>query len=189
MSGAKINYLNKDLVTFREELKGDDLAQKRVEIAIVTFHSTVTVEQDFITADQFEPPTLIAQGKTSMGEGIKKALDLIGDRKKVYKQNGVEYYRPWVFMITDGAATDEVEQVAKRLKEEEEKKSVAFFAVGVEGADMERLGEIVVREPLKLKGLCFRELFQWLSASVQSVSHSQVGEQVPLQAPTGWGSI
>lgn len=49
-----------------------------MEIAIVTFHSTVTVEQDFITADQFEPPTLIPQGRTSMGEGIQKALDLIG---------------------------------------------------------------------------------------------------------------
>ena len=189
MSGAKMNALNQGLVTFREELNQDDLAQKRVEVAIVTFHSNVIVEQEFVTADQFEPPILTAQGRTSMGEGIKKALDMIGDRKRVYKQNGVEYYRPWVFLITDGAPTDNVEKAAKRIKDEEDKKSVAFFAVGVEGSDLEGLEKIVVRTPLKLKGLCFRELFQWLSASVQSVSHSQVGDQVPLQAPTGWAEI
>ena len=189
MSGARINALNEGLVTFREELNQDDLAQKRVEVAIVTFDSNVKVEQEFVTADQFEPPILIAQGRTSMGEGIKKALDLIGDRKRVYKEHGIEYYRPWVFLITDGTPTDRIEKAAKRVRDEEAKKSVAFFAVGVEGANLERLEEIVVRTPLKLKGLCFRELFQWLSASVQSVSHSQVGDQVPLQPPTGWAEI
>ena len=38
------------------------LASRRVEVAIVTFDSTVKVVQDFVTADQFEPPTLTVQG-------------------------------------------------------------------------------------------------------------------------------
>jgi uncharacterized protein YegL len=65
-----------------------------------------------------------------------------------------------------------------------------FFAVGVEGANMEILQQLSPREPLKLKGLKFRDLFKWLSNSQRAVSRSQTTEQVPLTSPTegpnGW---
>jgi uncharacterized protein YegL len=53
---------------------------------------------------------------------------------------------------------------------------------------METLRRMVVRAPLKLKGLQFREMFLWLSTSMQRVSHSQPEDQVPLPPP-GWGAV
>ncbi len=192
MTGAPIQALNDGLETFRDSLVTDDLAQKRVEVAIISFDNQVKILQDFITADQFEPPTLTAQGQTHMGSGIQKALDTIAKRKSDYRNNGITYYRPWVFMITDGEPQGEadriVKQAADRIQIEEGNKQVAFFAVGVENANMDRLGEIVQRTPVKLRGLDFREMFLWLSASMQRVSHSKVDEQVALPPP-GWGTI
>jgi len=192
MNGAPIDALNLGLRTFKDELNRDDIAKKRVEVAIITFSSDVRVVQDFVTADQLEPPTLTAQGLTHMGSGIHKALDLVQARKAQYRTNGVAYYRPWVFLITDGEPQGEsdsvVEQAAQRLKNEEENSRVAFFAVGVEDANIERLSQIVVRSPLKLRGLNFQEMFIWLSASMQRVSQSRPDEQVPLPPP-GWGTI
>lgn len=192
MGGKPIDALNAGLETFRDELNKDDLARKRVEVAIVSFDSRVQVIQDFITADRFEAPILTAQGLTSMGTGINQALDLIADRKTLYRNNGVTYYRPWVFLITDGEPQGESQQAVEkgidRIRDDEANKRVAFFSVGVENANMKRLSEITVRAPLKLKGLDFREMFIWLSASMQRVSNSKPDEQVPLPPP-GWGEV
>jgi uncharacterized protein YegL len=146
------------------------------------------VVQDFVTADEFDPPTLAAQGLTQMGTAILEGLDMLEVRKAVYRANGVTYYRPWIFLITDGEPQGELdsvlEQAVQRIKDDEANKRVAFFAVGVEAANITRLSEIV-RNPLKLKGLNFKELFIWLSASMQRVSQSQLDEQTPLP-PANW---
>jgi uncharacterized protein YegL len=188
MQGEPMEQLNAGLQQFQKELEQDDLASKRVELAIVTFNSVVDVVQDFVTVDRFVPRTLTAGGSTSMGAGIEKALDLIEARKTVYRTNGISYYRPWMFLITDGEPTDDVSRAAQRIQQAEANNKVACFAVGVEGANMDCLAKIVVRPPVKLNGLDFKSMFQWLSASMKRVAESRAGDQVALP-PVDWGKV
>jgi len=192
MKGEALDHLNQGIQAFQVSVAKDPLASRRVEVAVVTFDSEVKVMQEFVTADQFQPPALTAQGQTKMGSGILKALDMIKDRKVTYKANGVAYYRPWILMITDGAPQGEteeiVQQAADRIRAEEEAKRVVFFAVGVENADMENLEALAVRPPAKLKGLDFVEMFVWLSKSMGNVAQSKTDEQVALP-PAGWGTV
>lgn len=191
MSGSRIDRLNQGVKQFATELGYDSLASKRVEVGIVTFGASVRVHADFVSARDFRPDELQTSGLTPMGKAILTGLDMIEERKAAYQRNGITYYRPWIFLITDGAPTDADEEswstAVSRIRQGEQDKKFALFSVGVEGADFKRLREISVRDPLQLKGLKFSELFKWLSASLASVSRSNPGDEVPLQNPSGWG--
>lgn len=188
MSGHPIEELNNGLTTFRDELLSDALAMKRVEVALVTF-GPVKVESPFTSAATFNPSKLQPQGDTPMGAAITQALNMVEERKNEYRANGISYYRPWIFLITDGAPTDSWQASAASIREGEASKKFAFFAIGVKGADIGTLRQISVREPLSLDGLKFRELFSWLSSSLRSVSRSTPGTEVTLEAPKGWASV
>lgn len=191
MNGAPIQALNEGLRGFRDELLGDPLAAKRVEVAVVAF-GPVRVASDFRGAEEFVAPVLDVTGDTPMGAAIERAIELIDDRKRAYKANGIRYYRPWIFLITDGGPTDDWTRAAKLVRDGTANKSLSFFAVGVEGVDLDTLGRISVRPPLTLRGLQFRQLFEWLSGSLHAVSSSRTDEEnIPLKDPTvgqSWAS-
>lgn len=200
MAGDKISQLNKGLKFFKDDVLSDKLARKRVDLSIVTFGDGVNVAHDYSSIEEFEPPTLVASGVTPMGEGILKAIDLLEQRKNEYKTKGVDYYRPWIFMITDGGPTDMQpddsiwNDVIKKIRDGEDNKKFLFFTVGVEPANMELLKQIAPPErvPLKLKHGMFKEMFLWLSKSQGKISVSKVGEQVALDnpvGPNGWAEV
>jgi uncharacterized protein YegL len=193
MQGQPIDELNNGLVAFKDELAADTLAMKRVEVAIVTFGPVATLA-DFHTVDAFQPPRLSTSGDTPMGAAIMEGLRMIRQRKDAYKANGIPYYRPWIFLITDGAPTDQWTAAAHEVRDGEATGAFAFFAVGVRGADMNTLNQIAPRGAQKLDGLRFRDLFAWLSSSLKGVSHSQShspgggGPLVPVPPP-GWTAV
>jgi uncharacterized protein YegL len=188
MEGRPLTQLNAGYQTLLTELLEDSLASKRVELAVVTF-GPVKLVQDFETPDMIAASDLDVTGDTPMGEAIEFAIDLVKQRKDVYREAGIAYYRPWIFVITDGSPTDSWKAAARAVKEGEASNAFSLFAVGVEGADMETLKQIAVREPIRLKGLRFAELFRWLSNSLKSVSRSTTTERVALPAPTGWAEV
>lgn len=192
MKGDAIVELNRGLELFAAELREDRLTAKRVDISVVAFGDQVDVIAEFGSAQNFHPLPLVAKGSTPMGEALNVAMDLTAARQTEYRTNGITPYRAMIFMITDGAPTDQWERAAKRVHAGEERKSFMFFAVGVAGADTSVLSQISVRAPVMLRGLAFSDMFRWLSSSLASVSRSSVGQEVLLAnpaGPNGWASI
>jgi uncharacterized protein YegL len=200
-----INQVNEAVEFFKKKTLNNELARKRCDLAVITFGTDVTVINDFSSIEDFEAPVFAAQGSTSMGNAILKAIELIEHRKAQYRDQGVDYYRPWIWMITDGSPTDMSpgdelwNKVVKKVHEGDsgDKKfgrKFSFYAVGVDSADMVTLRKLSppTREPLKLKEGKWLEMFEWLSKSQQKISESRMGEQVQMESPVGakgWAEI
>lgn len=192
MGGEPITHLNHGVQLFKDSVSADAQAALRVEVAIVTF-GPVQLAQDFVTIYEFIPPQLAAKDTTPMGEAVLYALDLVEKRKQVYRENDMQYYRPWIFLITDGAPNpgSPWREAASRVREAESAQKILFFTVAVEGANTEILKQLAPPQypPMQLNGLDFKSLFQWLSTSIVRVSSSRVGgQQVELPAVT-WGKV
>jgi uncharacterized protein YegL len=170
MAGEPIAALNHGLEVLSQELLQLPLARKRVEVSIVTFGAGVELVQDFIPADRFRPALLPARGETPLGAAILFGLDHLESRTANYQLHEVPYSRPWVVLITDGMPQGEPLETTRlaiqRIRKVEAAGQAVFFAVGVEGANMPLLARIAVRPPVKLRKLCFANLFTWLSASI-----------------------
>jgi uncharacterized protein YegL len=92
MEGRPLTQLNAGYQTLLTELLEDALASKRVELAVVTF-GPVKLVQDFETPDMIAASDLDVTGDTPMGEAIEFAIDLVKQRKDVYREAGIAYYR------------------------------------------------------------------------------------------------
>lgn len=196
MCGSPIDSLNRAINDFKEQTSMDELAQKRVDIAIIEFNDTARVVQEFTPLSMMQPVTLTAGGCTAMGAGIELAIDKVKERNRFYASMGTPCYKPWIFMITDGEPTDDITAARQRIMDEESKGShgkLKFWAVGVPGYSKDTLTSLTKR-CIALNEANFRGIFDWLSESMVTISVSRVDENpqltnLPSDAqviPTDW---
>lgn len=194
MGGQPINHLNEGLQLLEQELKSDVIAAKRVRVLVISYGGMdeATLVGDWQDAMDFTAPVLKAHGTTPMGHAVDLALTEIEDEKARFRQAGVAYTRPWLFLMSDGLPTDAFQAAAQRCRSDEAASKVAVFPIAVGNAEVEVLGEFSnngARAVKQLQGLQFRELFQWLSASMRVVSHSTPGGQAQLPATDSWSTV
>ncbi len=195
MSGDAIAELNEAVQCLINDLAAEALASKRVEISVVTFGESVELVSDFTSPRQLVIPKLEAGGGTPMGEAVVKAASVLEARKEEYKRAGLQYFRPWMFLITDGEPTDEDSaywrEAVRIVHDGDSKGRLLFFGVAVGGANQVRLDQLCPpkRPSQKLRGLRFREMFLWLTRTLTSVSSLNPGQTVQLPSTNGWSQI
>lgn len=177
-SGNRIEELNQGLIEFGKALKEDSLACGAADVSIISFNATVNTIVPFTPAQYYQPPVLKATGMTAMNEAILTGLDALEARKQQYRELAVSYYRPWMFLLTDGLPTDdEYETAAKnRLKAAYEARKLNFFPMAIGNADVNTLRSYTPNGSggvLRATSNNFREAFCWLSSSISVISNSE----------------
>ena len=198
MMGEKIRELVEGVNLFYDAIDEDDDAHDAAEVSVVEFNSTVNLAQDFASIDMLVKPMpeIHATGGTALGEGVNLALDTLEKRKAVYSEAGVLYYQPWLVLMTDGQPNGspiELERAVQRVTDLVGQKKLTVFPIGIgSDADMSVLTRFSPsRPPLRLRGLSFKEFFEWLSKSVSRVSRSTPGDTIKLdlEGLKGWAEL
>lgn len=182
---------------FYDNLLDDDVAHFAAEICIVTFGGEAELIMDFANLDRQEAERqqkisgLKARGETPMGEAVNLALDCLEKRKEEYKNAGVDYWQPWLVLMTDGEANGDAadfERAVTRTNDLANHRKLSIFPIGIgDKADKDCLAKFSpLSSPLKFKGMDFKKFFEWLSASVSTVSQSMPGEIPDLPDPSDW---
>lgn len=178
MSGRPMDELNEGLRAFGEALKEDAKASGCADVCVIQFSTDVKIIAPFSSAQSYVAPQLSAGGLTAMNEAIITALDAIEQRKQEYRTIGVDYWRPWLFLLTDGIPTDtELEGDARlRLSEAVNNRKINFFPMGIGSqADIGLLRSYTAGGKgmvLKADKNNFKEAFVWLSKSMVVSSNS-----------------
>tara|TARA_Y100000814_G_scaffold248230_1_gene194133 strand:- start:23 stop:694 length:672 start_codon:yes stop_codon:yes gene_type:complete len=193
MLGEPIEELNDGVKMFFEELKSNPYTEPSAEVCVVTFNSFADCVYDFQNISKQTCPNFIANGSTSMNQGVNLALDKLQQAKDEYKNAGVDYYQPWMVLMTDGEPTEGINESVDRVQKLISDKKIVVFPIAIgDYASMETLGKYSPdRQPLKLQGLNFSKFFQWLSASVEKVSQSMPGDKISLDVEgiKGWAEL
>lgn len=173
MKGEPITMLSKAINEFRSEVAADAIASLRVDLAVISFGGSAQLLHDFASCGSFETPTFSANGGRAIGEAIHLTLDLIEERKELYKSLGIRYFRPWAFLIATGSPDDpDWRQAATSAVQAEEQEKVTFFPVGFgDKVDLQTLGEFSHETSvLRFRSGMFSKLFTWLSVSLHAGS-------------------
>lgn len=188
----RIDQLNQGVQEFFRSVSEDHIARYSAEICIVTFGSEAQKLIDFNYADRqkaaFAKMTLQAKGNTAMGAAVEMSLSLLDARKKEYQEKGIDYWQPWLVLMTDGQATDNIDTAVARCQELVGQGKLVIFPLALgKGANLKQLELFSPkRPPMRINEHKMSEFFNWLSQSVRTTSQSTLGDRVNLPDISAW---
>lgn len=181
---TRLDTLQKGIQQFYDAIYEDENARYAAEISIVTFDDSARVLSDFSRVEyndvREEVPKLTARNNTALGAGVNLALDILEKRKKEYKDKGVDYYQPWLVIMTDGennGSAAELDRARRRIKAlvEDNKLSVFPFIIGTDEGKATLASLSPIQKPMKIEVTQMKGLFTWLGKSISAVSSGSIG--------------
>jgi len=173
MMGEPIEAVKTGLQTLLSALRQDPYALETVHLSVITFNDRATQLVPLTEVTAFKVPEIQASGTTALGAGLRLLAESIEREvaKGTVEQRGD--WKPLVFLMTDGAPTDDW----RRGKEALGKVKIATLVACAAGPGatqqvLKELTESVVGLDTA-DASTIKAFFQWVSASV-SVSSQKV---------------
>lgn len=172
---TRIKELNDAFSKFISAMKNNDEVASSADIAMITFGGQAAILQNFAPIATLNVPAIEVNPRslTPMGEAIQAGVKLLEIRKQGYKQKGMEYYQPWLVVLTDGEpegknAEEEMEKAIQQTTELEKQNKLVVFNIGIgEDADLETLKRLSVKRenPISVGETNLDEVFEFLGKS------------------------
>ena len=170
MYGEPFEAVKNGMQMLLSSLRQDPYALETVHLGIITFDSSAQQAAPLTELSAFQLPDLKASGQTSMGAALKLLCECMDREVSKTTPEKKGDWKPLVFMMTDGAPTDDIDSGIEELK----KHKFGMFVACAAGKDanvplLQKITESVVRLD-SLENESIKAFFKWVSASVSAGS-------------------
>ena len=173
MHGEPIEAVRNGLQVLISSLRQDPYALETAYISVITFSSNAEQLIPLTELMSFQIPDVNASGTTALGGALSLLVDCIGKEVKTGNAEQKGDWKPVVFLLTDGAPTDDVDYGIQQLKRAKFGTFVACAAgPGADTDTLKRISEIVVSLDTA-DANSIKSFFQWVSSSI-SVSSQKI---------------
>ncbi len=166
MHGEPIEAVKNGVQVLVSTLRQDPYALETAYLSIITFDSRAQQLVPLTELSMFQMPTLSANGTTAFGEALSLLSTTVDNevQQTTPKQKGD--WKPLVFIMTDGAPTDDWKKGLEEFKKRKFGMVVACAAGQNVNTDILRqITETVVRLDV-LDSSSIKAFFKWVSASI-----------------------
>ena len=185
-----IGNLNNALAKFITDIKNgkngfNEHSKESIELSVIQFDKDVNVlmKPTLIGPDTPIPKLSVRGFATNTFGAIETAFNVIEERKKIYKESGQSYYRPWIILLTDGNPypmdNDKLASLSKRIADDLLMQKYILTAIGI-GTDIDKdiLSKLSNGNYSVIKKSGFSRFFQFLSASISAVERKDPQEDL-----------
>lgn len=172
MYGEPIEAVKNGVQTLISTLRNDPYALETAYISIITFNTSAQQVTPLTELAAFQQPTIEASGCTAMGEALGLLAQKIDSEVTKTTAEVKGDWRPLVFIMTDGAPTDNIEIGLADFKKR--KCGVVVACAAGQGANTEVLKQITenVVQLDTTDSSAIKAFFKWVSASISTSSKS-----------------
>ena len=170
MSGEPIEAVKTGMQTLVSTLRQDPYALETAFLSVITFDSEAKQLVPLTELPSFQTPSIVASGSTALGAALSLLADRIESEVGKTTAEVKGDWKPLVFLMTDGAPTDNWKKGLDRLKKVRTGMVVACAAgAGSDITILKQISEIVVQLD-SADSNTIKAFFKWVSASVSTGS-------------------
>jgi uncharacterized protein YegL len=170
MTGEPIEAVKNGVQVLTSTLRQDPYALETAYLSVITFDSAAKQIVPLTELATFQMPEIQASGGTSLGEGLTLLSNKI-DKEVVKTTSEMKGdWKPLVFLMTDGAPTDNWQKGLAEFKKRKVGIIVACAAgQGANTSILQQITEIVVQLDTA-DSATIKAFFKWVSASISTGS-------------------
>ena len=170
MTGEPIEAVKNGVEILISSLRQDPYALETAYLSIITFDTQARQLMPLTEIAMFQPPQLQATGTTQLGDALALLAEKIDQEVQKTTHDIRGDWKPLVFIMTDGAPTDDWTKGFEKLKKV--KTGMVIACAAGHNADTSILKQIteVVVELATADSNTIKAFFKWVSASISTGS-------------------
>lgn len=170
MHGEPIEAVKNGVEILVSSLRQDPYALETAYLSIITFDTQAKQLIPLTEIAMFQPPQLQATGTTQLGEALALLADKIDQEVQKTTPDTRGDWKPLVFIMTDGAPTDDWTKGFAKLKQAKTGMIIACAAGhNADSSILKQITEVVV-ELATADSNTIKAFFKWVSASISTGS-------------------